>query len=52
MNVAAPETVVKEKHCVWESMPYQSPYLIVKSVVSYPAPSTKVKGWSGKDLSY
>jgi hypothetical protein len=29
-----------------------APYLIVNSVLSYPTPTTKGKGWSGEDLSY
>jgi hypothetical protein len=31
---------------------YNSPYLIVNSVVSYPTPTTKRRGWSGENLSY
>jgi hypothetical protein len=48
------ETVFKEKYGVWDptGVDYNSPYLIVNSVVKLSTPTSKGKGWSGEDLSY
>ncbi len=37
---------------LYAGVDYNSTYFIVNSVVSYPPPTTRVKGWSGEDLSY
>ncbi len=47
-------TVSKENivYKTYAGVDYNSPNLIVNSVVSYPPPTTKGKGRSGEDLSY
>ncbi len=50
-----PETVLKEKHGIWDLKPELTITHLIskstpKSAIQYP--SLKVKRWSGKDLSY
>jgi hypothetical protein len=50
------DRIQRRKWCVglYAGIDYNSPYLIVNSVVSYPPPPppTKGKEWSREDLSY